>query len=122
MFYSSQVARSFTDSSGLVVGDEKNNYWDAGGEARLSWLIPYAGLTWRPYISGTIDQEFGYVNSVDFPAQGVLPRLHFILAARKRSSAQNSDCIPRARAASLLDWVALIKSARNTAYLVDRHP
>ncbi len=68
----------FTDSSGFTYGTSKAENGDVGGRARLFALIPYNGLTWAPYASVTVDQQFGFSNTMNIPSQAALPTGDFV--------------------------------------------
>jgi hypothetical protein len=67
--YAQDQVDGFTDSSGFIRGDELIHYWTVGGEARLSAIIPRAGLTWTPYAAANISQQFGFSHTLDIPTQ-----------------------------------------------------
>jgi hypothetical protein len=70
--YSRDVARGFTDTSGFVFGDERVQGGDTGLRAKLLAAIPRGGVTWQPYISGSVDWRFGYSHVASFPTQVAL--------------------------------------------------
>jgi hypothetical protein len=67
--YAQDQVDGYTDSSGFIRGDERIHYWTVGGEARLSALIPRAGLTWSPYAAANVSQQFGFSHTLDIPTQ-----------------------------------------------------
>jgi hypothetical protein len=67
--YASNVARGFTDNSGFVFGDERAQGGETGLNAKLFADIPRDGVTWRPYVSGSVDWRFSYSHVADFPVQ-----------------------------------------------------
>jgi hypothetical protein len=67
--YAPDQASGFTDSTGFIWGAERLRFWDIGGEARLFETIPCNGLIWTPYVSATLDQQFGYSDALAIPAQ-----------------------------------------------------
>ena len=64
---------SFTDSTGLVFGSAESRFGDVGGQARLFALMSSGGITWLPFVSGTVDQNFAVSNVQNFPNQVALP-------------------------------------------------
>ena len=67
--YHSDVARGFTDSSGFVFGDERVHYGDTGLQAKLLADVQDYGVTWQPYVAGTVDWRFNYSHVANFPGQ-----------------------------------------------------
>jgi len=70
--YASDVARGFTDTSGLIFGDERAQGGETGLRAQLFALVPRNGLLWAPYISGSVDWRFNYSHIASFPTQVAL--------------------------------------------------
>jgi hypothetical protein len=70
--YSNSVARGFTDSSGFVFGDETAQGGEGGLRAKLFAEVPRNGVTWLPYITGTVDWRFDYSHVAFFPTQVAL--------------------------------------------------
>jgi hypothetical protein len=70
--YRSGVAKGFTDSSGFVFGDERVHYGDTGLQAKLLANVQNYGVTWQPYVSGTVDWRFNYSHVANFPVQVAL--------------------------------------------------
>jgi len=67
--YLSNVARGFTDTSGFVFGDERVNSGETGLRAKLFAEVPRNGVTWMPYVSGSVDWLFNYSHVAYFPTQ-----------------------------------------------------
>jgi hypothetical protein len=67
--YRNEQANGFTDSNGVILGTDRVQYGDVGGRARLFALVPGNGLLWMPYISGTVDRQFGFSNTSVIPNQ-----------------------------------------------------
>jgi len=63
----------FTDSTGFILGAERLRYWDAGGQARLFATIPNGRLTWTPYVTATLDQQFAFSHTLGVVAQAGAP-------------------------------------------------
>jgi hypothetical protein len=70
--YANSVARGFTDSSGFVFGDETAQGGEAGLRATLFAEVPRNGVTWSPYVTGTVDSRFDYSHVAFFPTQVAL--------------------------------------------------
>lgn len=70
--YSSSVARGFTDSSGFVFGDETAQGGEGGLQAKFFAEVPRNGITWSPYVAGTVDWRFNYSHVANFPTQVAL--------------------------------------------------
>lgn len=70
--YGSNVARGFTDSSGFVFGDERVKGGETGLRAKLFAEVPRNGVTWVPYVSGSVDWLFDYSHIASFPTQVAL--------------------------------------------------
>jgi hypothetical protein len=70
--YATSVARGFTDSSGFVFGDETAQGGEAGLRAKLFAEVPRNGVTWLPYVTGTVDWRFDYSHIAYFPVQVAL--------------------------------------------------
>jgi hypothetical protein len=70
--YANSVARGFTDSSGFVFGDETAQGGEGGLRAKLFAEVPRNGVTWLPYITGTVDWRFDYSHVSYFPTQVAL--------------------------------------------------
>jgi len=64
---------AFTDSTGFITGNQTLQYWQAGAKAKLFENIPYNGLIWTPWVAGTIDQQFGFTDSILIPVQAAVP-------------------------------------------------
>lgn len=69
----------FKQSDGFVWGDEVYRYGLVGGEAKLSVALGGGNLTWIPFVSGIVSQDFGRTHKINIPAQDALPAevLHF---------------------------------------------
>jgi hypothetical protein len=67
--YVSNVARGFTDSSGFVFGDERVNSGETGLRAKLFAEVHRNGVTWTPYVSGSVDWLLNYSHVAYFPTQ-----------------------------------------------------
>jgi hypothetical protein len=67
--YATATASGFTDTSGFIRNDEKMHFWDTGGHAQLSLIIPNNNWTWMPYAGLSLDQEFGYSHTLGIPVQ-----------------------------------------------------
>jgi hypothetical protein len=70
--YANSVARGFTDSSGFVFGDETAQGGEGGLRAKFFAEVPRNGVTWLPYITGTVDWRFDYSHVAYFPTQVAL--------------------------------------------------
>jgi hypothetical protein len=72
--YADDEIGGFTDSTGFARGTERLAFWDAGGVAKLFWVLPPWGrVTWSPFVAATVDQWFGFQHTLDLPAQAALP-------------------------------------------------
>jgi hypothetical protein len=70
--YANSVAQGFTDSSGFVFGDETAQGGEGGLRAKFFAEVPRNGVTWMPYITGTVDWRFDYSHVSYFPTQMAL--------------------------------------------------
>jgi hypothetical protein len=70
--YTTNVARGFTDSSGFVFGDERARGGETGLHAKLIAVVPRNGVTWLPYIAGSVDWRFDYSHKAFFPTQAAM--------------------------------------------------
>jgi hypothetical protein len=70
--YQSDVAKGFTDSAGFVFGDERIQGGETGLQATLFAAVRNNGLTWTPYVTGSVDWRFGYSHVANFPGQAAL--------------------------------------------------
>lgn len=68
--YRSFSADDFTDSTGLAWGTARAHSWAVGGTARLYYRVVDGRLTWRPFVSATVQGELDYSGKMDIPAQG----------------------------------------------------
>jgi hypothetical protein len=68
--YYTGLSDGFTDSTGFTVGDYRSHFGDVGARAQLDWLIRNSSILWVPYVGATIDQRFGYHDSLTIPSQG----------------------------------------------------
>jgi hypothetical protein len=71
--YSNQQLDGFTDSTGFIFGTGETRYEDVGARAKLFVVIPNNGYVWMPYVSGTVDREFGFSSTMNIPIQAALP-------------------------------------------------
>jgi hypothetical protein len=71
--YSDMKSGTFTDSSGFTFGAADAKAGDVGARARLLALMPAHDWLWMPYVSATVDQEFGVSNTFNIPSQATLP-------------------------------------------------
>jgi hypothetical protein len=67
--YTSDVARGFTDTSGFIFGDERAQGGETGLRAKLFALVQNYGVTWQPYVSGSVNWRFDYSHVANFPGQ-----------------------------------------------------
>jgi hypothetical protein len=67
--YASNVARGFTDTAGFMFGNERAQGGETGLNAKLFAEVPHNGVTWQPYIAGSVDWRFSYSNVANFPGQ-----------------------------------------------------
>ena len=70
--YANSVAQGFTDNSGFVFGDETAQGGEGGLQAKFFAEVPRNGVTWLPYITGTVDWRFDYSHVAYFPTQVAL--------------------------------------------------
>jgi hypothetical protein len=70
--YSNDVARGFADSSGFVYGNETAHGGETGLTAKLFAQIQSYGVTWKPYVSGSVTWQYDYSHVANFPGQLVL--------------------------------------------------
>jgi hypothetical protein len=70
--YQSDVARGFTDSSGFVFGDERAQGGETGLKAKLFATVQNYGVTWQPYVTGSVDWRFNYSHIANYPGQVAL--------------------------------------------------
>jgi hypothetical protein len=70
--YSNQQLDGFTDTSGFVFGTDQTRFGDVGGSARLFAIMPNNGYVWMPYVSGTVDQQFGFSSTLNIPNQAAI--------------------------------------------------
>jgi hypothetical protein len=75
----------FIDSTGFVFGSMEARYGDVGGRARVLALMRSGGITWMPYISGTVDQNFAVSNVQNIPSQAALAGGDVITAAAAKT-------------------------------------
>lgn len=61
--------KGFTDSSGFIFGDETVKFGDGGLKAKLVASIPRDGVTWLPYVAGTVDWQFDFSHTSVIPSQ-----------------------------------------------------
>jgi hypothetical protein len=71
--YFKSRTNGFTDSSGFIFGTGEAKSGDVGARARLFALVAANGWLWMPYVSATVDREFGVSNTLDIPSQAALP-------------------------------------------------
>jgi hypothetical protein len=67
--YLNNRANGFTDSAGFVYGTEETRFGDVGARARLFEILPGYGSLWIPYVGATVDQQFGFSHTSNFPNQ-----------------------------------------------------
>jgi hypothetical protein len=67
--YVREDSDSFADSTGFIIGAGTARWGVFGGRAELLAYIPSGGLLWKPYIAGTVDQQFDFSNSITIPTQ-----------------------------------------------------
>jgi hypothetical protein len=67
--YRKSQADSFADSTGFNYGDETMRYGDIGSRAKLFGLVAGYGLLWKPYVAGTVDQQFSFSHTATLPDQ-----------------------------------------------------
>jgi hypothetical protein len=70
--YQSMQDGGFTDSVGFTFGTERVRFGTAGGQVKLIASIQDRDLTWMPYISGTVDQQFDFRHTSFIPVQAAL--------------------------------------------------
>jgi hypothetical protein len=71
--YASGQINGFTDSTGFVFGTDRTQFGDVGAKVKLFAVVPWNGLYWMPYVSGTVDQLFSYSSTLNIPGQAALP-------------------------------------------------
>jgi hypothetical protein len=71
LYYANNRAGGFTDTTGFVRGTEELHYWDFNAQATLVGTILDNGLTWHPYLGVTLDQQFGFSNTLGIPTQAL---------------------------------------------------
>ena len=67
--YSNNQVDGYNDSTGFTYGGEQYRYWLAGGQAKLIMTVPTDYLTWKPWASVNVDQQFGFSHTLDIPVQ-----------------------------------------------------
>jgi len=67
--YSDQRLDGFTDSTGLIFGSGDTHSGDVGARARLFAVVQDNGWLWVPYVSATVDQQFGFSSVLNIPNQ-----------------------------------------------------
>jgi hypothetical protein len=70
--YQNDVAKGFTDSAGFVFGNERIQGGETGLQATLFAAVRNNGLTWTPYVTGSVDWRFGYSHVANFPGHHLL--------------------------------------------------
>ena len=70
--YIDNWSAGFTDSSGFATGTGQTRFGDVGARAKFFVLAPSGGFLWMPYISGTVDQWFGFSSVLNIPSQAAL--------------------------------------------------
>jgi hypothetical protein len=68
----------FTDSTGFIVDGGNTHFGAFGGRAQLFAIVPYGGVFWMPFVTGTVDQRFGYSSTVDIPVQAGVAAMNTI--------------------------------------------
>jgi hypothetical protein len=71
--YANTRIGGFTDSSGFIFGTDDTRYWDSGLRAKLFLLTRVGQYLWSPYVTATVDQQFGFSSSLFIPNQAALP-------------------------------------------------
>jgi hypothetical protein len=71
--HSKMSSDGFTDSSGFIYGSGESKSGDVGARARLFAVMPAGNWVWSPYVSATVDQQFGVSNTLNIPNQPLLP-------------------------------------------------
>jgi hypothetical protein len=63
--YNSFQGDGFTNSAGTVFGDSQTHTWSTKAMAQLYAGIIDGSLTWRPFVSADVDQQFGYSGKLE---------------------------------------------------------
>jgi hypothetical protein len=65
-------ANGYTDSAGFIFGAQQVSYTDVSVGAKLVTVVPTPALLWIPFIGVRFDQQLGFRNTFDIPAQGAI--------------------------------------------------